>query len=235
MNYEKVKDLFKKINIEISQEMYDSFVRYQHDLLEWNEKINLTAIVEDEELWLKHFVDSAVVSNYIDKDSSLIDVGTGAGFPGVPCKIIDPSINLTLVDSLNKRINFLCELCENLKLNDVNFVHSRAEDLGQDLKYRERFDYVTARAVANLAVLCELCLPFIKVGGTFICMKSGDIADELSGAENAIDLLGGSIEKVIDYTLPDSDIKRTIILIKKIKNTPKNFPRKAGVPSKKPL
>ena len=217
MTYDKAKDLFSKVNIDLSEEMFEKFSSYKDILLSWNEKINLTAITDDEEIWLKHFIDSVIISTYIKPSSSLIDVGTGAGFPSVPCKIINEDIELTLLDSLNKRINFLCELCEKLNLKNIDFVHGRAEDFGQDKKFREQFDYATARAVANLSTLCELCLPFVKVNGEFICMKSGDVQEEILNAQNAIDTLGGTISDTVYYELPNSDIKRCLIIIKKVK------------------
>ncbi len=235
MIYDKAKELFEKVNIDLSQDMYDKFCKYEELLLSWNEKINLTAIVDDEEIWLKHFIDSAVISEYIKPNTSLIDVGTGAGFPSIPCRIVRGDITLTLLDSLNKRINFLSELCGNLGIENTDFVHGRAEDFGQDRKFREQFDYVTARAVANLSTLCELCIPFVKIGGEFICMKSGDVKEEVLEAKNSIETLGGEITDTVFYDLPNTDIKRCLIIIKKVKNTPDIYPRKAGIPNKKPL
>ena len=204
-------------------------------LIDWNSKINLTAITNEDDVWLKHFVDSCTINKYIPSNSKIIDVGTGAGFPGVPLKIVRDDISLTLLDSLNKRISFLKELTNELQLDKVEFIHGRAEDIAQDKNYREQFDIATARAVANLSTLSEYCLPFVKVGGYFICMKAGNVQDEIEEAKNAIDKLGGTIEKIDSFTLPNSDIERTIILIKKIKNTPKTYPRKAGTPSKNPI
>ena len=234
MNYIEAKELFSKINIELSKDMYDKFSIYEEELISWNEKINLTTILEDEEIWLKHFLDSCTISPHIPHNSSVIDIGTGAGFPGIPAKIIDEDINLTLLDSLNKRIEFLKDVCDKTRFNNVDFVHGRAEDFGKDILYREKFDIACARAVANLSTLCEYCLPFVKVGGKFICMK-GKCIEEIENAKNAILKLGGKISKTENFTLPNTDMERTIIIIEKVSNTPKIYPRKAGTPSKNPI
>ncbi len=234
MDYKNAKELFNKINIELTNDMYDKFCIYENDLIEWNEKINLTAITNDDEIWLKHFVDSATILEYIRDNDTVIDVGTGAGFPSLPVKIINSSIKVCLLDSLNKRIDFLKDISNKLNLDDIDFVHGRAEDFGNDKSYREKFDIVTARAVANLSTLCEYCLPFVKVGGKFICMK-GNCEEELNEAKNAIEILGGKIIEVKKFKLADTDLERTIIIIEKVKNIPKIYPRKAGQPSKNPI
>ena len=202
---------------------------------EWNEKINLTAIVEPKEVILKHFIDSLTINKYLKENATIADVGTGAGFPGIPLKILRPDIKVTLVDSLNKRINFLNEVIEKLNLEDIVTVHSRIEDFGKNKSYREKFDYVTARAVANLAVLSEYLIPIAKIGGKCVCMKGSNVEEEITSGKNAINVLGGKIEKVDEFVLPDSDISRNVIILSKIKNTPARFPRKAGMPSKEPL
>jgi len=235
VEYNKCKELFNKEKIELKENMYNDFLLYEDELLKWNENINLTAIIKDEEIWIKHFLDSCTISKCINDKANIIDVGTGAGFPGIPLKIINNTIKLTLLDSLNKRVNFLSTICEKLKLKNVNCIHGRAEDFAKENNFREQFDIVTARAVANLATLSEYCIPFIKVDGYFICMKADNVEDELNNAKNAILKLGGEIEKVETFNLADTDIKRTIIIIKKVKNTPNEFPRKAGLPSKQPL
>lgn len=234
MLYQNAKELFDKIEIDLTQNMFDNFNTYQKELIEWNNNINLTTITEDNEVWLKHFIDSCTIFKYIKENDSVIDVGTGAGFPGIPVRIIK-DIKLTLLDSLNKRINFLNEVCDKCNLKSVNLVHGRAEDFGKDKKYREQYDIATARAVANLSTLLEYSLPFVKENGSFICMKSSDCEEEINNAKHALEELGGKIEIIEDITLPDSDIKRKIIVIKKTKPTPSKYPRKAGIPAKQPI
>lgn len=204
-------------------------------LLEWNEKINLTAIVEPHDIILKHFVDSLTVCKELEKNKTLADIGTGAGFPGIPVKILRPDLDITLIDSLNKRVNFLTMVIETLKLEKIVALHGRIEDFGKNKKYREKFDYVTSRAVANLSTLSEYMIPLAKIGGKCICMKGSNIDEELKNAEKAIKILGGKIEKVDTFLLPDTDMGRNIILIKKEKATPNKYPRKAGTPAKEPI
>lgn len=239
MNIDIFKDLMcsygKRIDIEFNDKQLDQFYEYMNLLLEWNKKINLTAIIEVEEIILKHFIDSLTINKYIGENKTLVDVGTGAGFPGIPLKIYRPDLKVTLVDSLNKRINFLNEVISKLDLKDINTVHKRIEDFGKDKKYRESFDYVTARAVANLTTLSEYLIPISKVNGKCICMKGNDIEEEVYSSKNAINLLGGKINKIDYFELPNSDISRNIIVIDKIKETPNKYPRKAGLPSKEPL
>lgn len=239
MNLERFKKLMcsygEQIKIVFDDKQLNKFYDYMNLLLQWNEKINLTAITEPEDVILKHFIDSLTINKYIEENKSVVDVGTGAGFPGIPLKIYRPDIKVTLVDSLNKRINFLDNVISNLELNNICTVHSRIEDFGKDKKYRESFDYVTARAVANLSVLSEYLIPLAKSNGKCICMKGNDIGEELSNSKNAIDILGGKIEMVDEFYLPKSDISRNIIVIDKIKNTPNKYPRKAGIPVKEPL
>ena len=239
MNIEEFKKTMiayaEKINIKFTEEQLEKFYQYMNMLLEWNEKINLTAIVEPKEVILKHFIDSLTINKYLKENATLADVGTGAGFPGIPLKILRPDIKVTLVDSLNKRINFLNEVIEKLNLEDIVTVHSRIEDFGKNKRYREKFDYVTARAVANLAVLSEYLIPIAKIGGKCVCMKGSNVEEEITSGKNAINVLGGKIEKVDEFVLPDSDISRNVIILSKIKNTPARFPRKAGMPSKEPL
>lgn len=239
MNIEEFEELMKKygkkIEIEFTDEQLKKFYDYMNLLIEWNQKINLTAITEPKEIILKHFIDSLTINKYIQQKSTLADVGTGAGFPGIPLKILRPDIKVTLVDSLNKRINFLNEVIEKLNLEDIVTVHSRIEDFGKNKSYREKFDYVTARAVANLAVLSEYLIPIAKIGGKCVCMKGSNVEEEITSGKNAINVLGGKLEKVDEFVLPDSDISRNVIILSKIKNTPARFPRKAGMPSKEPL
>lgn len=231
----KITDLSKKINIDLTEKQIYNFYDYMNLLLEWNEKVNLTAITEMDDIILKHFIDSITILKYLKEDDRIIDVGTGAGFPGIPIAIINSSFNITLLDSLNKRIMFLDEVCKKLELKNVKTIHSRAEDFGQDKNKREKYDIAVSRAVANLATLTEYLLPLIKVGGTCICMKGPDAEKEIEDAKFAIKELGGKIEKVEKFMLPDSDMERNIVLIKKMKETPKKYPRKAGTPSKQPL
>ena len=231
---EYFKKIAKEIEIYLNENEIDYFFQYKEILKEWNEKINLTAITEDKDIIIKHFIDSLTINKYISSDSKIIDVGTGAGFPGVPVKIVNKNIDLTLLDSLNKRLLFLQTVSETLGLKNVEFIHGRAEDFGNDIKYREKYDIATARAVANLSVLAEYCIPFVKVGGIFVCMKGSNI-EELEDAKTAIKFLGGEIEKIEKIFLPDVNEERNIIIIRKIKSTPNGFPRKAGTPSKKPI
>ncbi len=225
----------KKIGIHILPENASQFYEYMNLLLEWNEKINLTAIIEPQEVILKHFVDSITINKYLSEISNVIDIGTGAGFPGIPLKIIHPEIQFTLVDSLNKRILFLEEACKKLNLNDIECLHARAEELAKDKKYRQVYDVVTSRAVARLSTLLEYMIPFVKIGGKCICMKGANIEEELKEANKAIEVLGGNIESIDRLLLPDSDMERNIIVIKKVKETPNTYPRKAGMPSKHPI
>lgn len=221
------------IGIEISQENAKQFYKYMKLLLEWNEKMNLTAITDPEEIILKHFVDSLTIMPYLSNANTILDVGTGAGFPGLPLKILEDNKEFTLLDSLNKRITFLQTVISELELKNVQAIHGRAEEYIS--QKRESYDIVTSRAVAKLNVLIEYMLPFVKVGGRCICMKSFEIEGELKEAKKAIEILGGKIEKVDEITLPTTDIKRKIVIIKKIKNTPNKYPRKAGTPAKEPI
>ena len=231
----KLSKLLQEINIEITEEEVNKFYNYMNLLLEWNEKINLTAITEQEDIILKHFVDSLTIYKLIEENKSIIDIGTGAGFPGIPLAILKNKNKFTLVDSLNKRINFLNEIKESLSLENITNIHARAEEFGQNKKYREKFDIAVSRAVANLSILVEYLLPVVKLGGKVICMKGSNVEDELKEAEYAISTLGGKVVLKDEFYLPQSDIKRNIIVIEKIKNTPSKYPRKAGTPSKEPL
>ncbi len=224
-----------QFGIKLSKEQENQFYNYMNLLLEWNEKINLTAIVEPEEVLTKHFVDSLSIAPYINKEDKILDIGTGAGFPGIPLKIALPLNDFCLLDSLNKRINFLSTVIKDLNLEKIQAIHGRAEEFAKLRDNRESYEIVVSRAVAKLNVLLEYMLPFVKVGGKCICMKSIDIEEELKEAENAIEILGGKIEKVDNITLENTDIQRKIVVIKKIKETPKKYPRKAGTPAKEPI
>lgn len=226
----RVEDYYK-----LNNEQIKAFDEYAKMIIEWNKMINLTSITDMDEIELKHFIDSLTISKYIKDGEKVVDVGTGAGFPGIPLKIYNNTLNVTLVDSLNKRIKFLENVIEKLKLSNVVAVHARAEEVGRSNKYRESFDVATSRAVANLSVLVEYLLPLAKVGGKCICMKGPNIEDEINGAKNAIKILGGEIERIDNFELPNSDIKRNIIVINKIKKCDIKYPRKPGEPLKKPL
>ncbi len=231
----KMQDYSKEIGISLHVEQINQFYHYMQLLLEWNEKINLTAITEPEEIILKHFVDSMTIASYIEKNAKLIDVGTGAGFPGIPLKIIREDIEITLLDSLNKRVNFLKEVIEQLGLSQIKAIHSRVEEFGKNNNYRQTFDYATSRAVANLSTLAEYLIPLVKIQGSCIGMKGPNIEEEIQQSKKAISILGGKIDKIEKFQLPKSDMDRNIVMIRKIKQTPSKYPRKPGMPAKEPL
>lgn len=237
---EYLVESFQKFGYELSEKQINQFLTYADMLVEWNEKMNLTAITEFEEIVWKHFIDSVAVyqSKCVPKElfnGHMIDVGTGAGFPGIPLKIIYPNLRITLLDSLNKRIGFLQEVVKACELNQVELVHGRAEDYGRDPKYREKYDLCVSRAVANLATLSEYCIPFIRRGGTFISYKAADIKDELKAGKKAVSVFGAEVKEVDSFVINGSDIPRSLIIMKKINSTPKKYPRKAGTPSKSPI
>ncbi|MBV7392177.1 16S rRNA (guanine(527)-N(7))-methyltransferase RsmG [Enterococcus alishanensis] len=225
-----------KLEIVLNQQQLDQFERYYQLLVEWNQKMNLTAITDKKEVYLKHFFDSITLSlsAQFEPTGSLCDVGSGAGFPSLPLKIVFPELNITIVDSLNKRITFLTTLVEELKLEKVALYHDRAETFGQNPQFRQQFDYVTARAVARLNILTELCLPLVKLDGYFFALKAAKSDEELAEAKPAIALLGGKLISADDVSLPNDDT-RHIITIQKKKTTPKKYPRKPGLPNKQPL
>ena len=230
---EKVKEL----SIVLNDKQIQQFEQYYNILVEWNKVMNLTAITEYEEVVEKHFLDSLTIVNalHVKKIETLIDVGTGAGFPGIPLKIAFPHLKVTLLDSLNKRIKFLNEVINLLELNDIKAIHGRAEDYAKQAEYREQYDICVSRAVANLATLSEYCLPYVKVDGLFVPYKSGEIDEELKSSEKAVSILGGKVEEVVKFQLPGTDIGRSFVKIHKIKETKKKYPRKAGMPTKEPL
>lgn len=232
----------KEISVPLSAESIRAFSEYARLLKEWNEKMNLTNITDDKGIAIRHFVDSLTLVSHLEDETvrkgtkhlSLIDVGTGAGFPGIPLKVAMPALEVTLLDSLRKRVGFLDAVCAALDLKGITTVHSRAEDAGLSKQYREKYDVATARAVASLPVLCEYCLPFVKIGGIFLAMK-GHVEEEAELAKKAIVMLGGTLETLHHFTLPGTDMKRSIIVIRKVRATPAKYPRQAGKPEKEPL
>ena len=224
-----------KFNIKLTDKQICNFSIYLELLMEWNKKINLTSIVEPNEILTKHFVDSLSIAKWLKDGNYVIDVGSGAGFPGIPLSILMENCSFLLVDSLNKRVKFLDEVINKLKLKNTRAIHARAEELAHFKEYREMFDIATSRAVANLSTLSEYLIPLVKIGGRVISMKGQEVKEEISNAKNAIKTLGGKIENIDEFYLPDSDIKRNIIIIKKAEKTPGRFPRKPGTPAKEPI
>lgn len=232
--YKELIDKSEKINIDLEKQQIIKFYNYMKLLLQWNNNVNLTSITEPKEIILKHFIDSLTIQKYIEKNKKIIDIGTGAGFPGIPISIINNNIDITLLDSLNKRIIFLEEVIKKLDITNIQTIHARVEEFGKNKEHREKYDIATSRAVAPLNVLLEYLLPLVKIGGICICMKGSNI-EEINEAKKALEILGGKVEKIEEFILPDSNIKRNIIIIKKIKQTPLKYPRKAGMPTKKPI
>ena len=237
MTEEQFIQALEEQGIELSDKQQKQFRQYFELLVEWNEKMNLTAITDAPSVYLKHFYDSISAAFYVDFSGhkTICDVGAGAGFPSIPLKICFPELEVTIVDSLNKRIGFLTNLAEELQLENVHFVHARAEDFGQNLAYREQFDLVTARAVARLSVLSELCVPLVKQGGIFVAMKGAAAEDELADAKKALAVLGAVFKEEHAFTLPVENSERSIFVFDKDKKTPKKYPRKPGVPNKSPI
>lgn len=235
-------DIFKKgldqLNIELTNNQIDQFIRYYEMLVETNKVMNLTAITEPVEVIYKHFLDSLSIINIYDlrnKDVKIIDIGTGAGFPGIPLKIAFPQVDIILLDSLGKRIKFLDNVVSELGLEKIECIHGRSEEYGKKIEFREKFDLCVSRAVANLAVLSEFCIPFVKVGGEFISYKAGNCSEEIENSSTAVDKLGGKVSKIVEFLLNDTDLSRTFVKISKMKKTPGKYPRKPGTPSKEPL
>ena len=235
--FDLMKEAANEVGLELTEVQYEQFIKYMRLLQEWNEKINLTAITEDEEVIKKHFIDciKAFKSDAIKNARNIIDVGTGAGFPGLPIAIMNPNVEVTLLDSLNKRINFLNLVVRELGLKNVKTIHSRAEDGARKSELREKFDVATSRAVANMAVLSEFCMPYVKKGGYFVALKGPSIDEELENGSNAIKILGGELKDIIEISIEETDLKHNIVEVKKIKTCPKTYPRKAGTVNKKPL
>ena len=230
------KDL-EQLSVSLNEKQISQFMKYYELMVEWNKVMNLTAITDFDEVCKKHFIDSLSLVKAYDVSSSktLIDIGTGAGFPGIPLKIAFPDLKVTLLDSLNKRVNFLNAVIDELELKNIDALHGRAEDYAGKGKLREQYDVCVSRAVANLSTLCEYCIPYVKVGGHFISYKSEKIADEIITAKKAISILGGKLENQVEFMIPNSDIYRNLVVIYKNKKTPASYPRKAGVPSKNPI
>ena len=238
----KLVNICNKINIEISDDQINCFEKYYELLIEKNKVMNLTAITDKEDVIVKHFIDSIALIPYLtdkgintNNELKIIDIGTGAGFPGLPLKIMMPDVKFTLLDSLNKRVSFLNEVIDELELKDIEALHGRAEDYASDNKYREKYDICVSRAVANLSTLSEYCIPFVKEDGFFISYKAGESEEEINNSKNAIKILGGKINKVEEFVLPGTDASRVFVFIRKLELTDKKYPRKAGVPAKKPL
>ena len=235
--FELMKTASNDVGLEFTELQYEQFIKYMRLLQEWNKKINLTAITEDEEVIKKHFIDciKSFKSEPIRKAKAIIDVGTGAGFPGLPIAIMNQNVKVTLLDSLNKRINFLNLVVKELGLKNVTTIHSRAEDGARKPELREKFDVATSRAVANMAVLSEFCMPYVKKGGYFVALKGPAIDEELENGKKAIKILGGELKEIIEISIEETDLKHNIVEIKKINMCPKAYPRKAGTVNKKPL
>lgn len=227
----------RELNLELNDIQKKQFLDFYEYLIEKNKVMNLTGITDFQEVLVKHFLDSLMVAKIIDmgKIKSMMDIGTGAGFPGVPVKIMFPDTKSVLLDSLNKRVKFLEETFELLKLSNISVIHGRAEEYAKNKEYRERFDLCVSRAVSNLATLSEYCLPYVKKGGVFVSYKSGKVQEEVEEAGKAIEILGGKVKEVMYFSLPGSDIERSLVVIEKVKNTPGKYPRKAGTPLKEPI
>ena len=235
--YDLMSKSSEEVGLQLSKEQYEKFIDYMKLLQEWNEKINLTAITEDEEIIKKHFIDSikAFKRKEFKNAANLIDVGTGAGFPGLPIAIMKDDIKITLLDSLNKRVNFLNNVVTKLGLSNVETIHSRAEDGARNNQLREKFDIATSRAVANMSVLSELCLPYVRVGGNFIALKGPSVDQEIKDSLNAIRVLGGELIDICEINIEETELRHNLVVVKKIKECPKAYPRKAGLITKNPL
>ena len=236
MKWERAEKMFAHSGLSLTEGQFHQFSTYQEILVETNRRMNLTTITEDAEVWRKHFLDSCLPFQYVEipKGAAVIDVGTGAGFPGIPMRILRPDLRLTMLDSLQKRVHFLESVCQALQI-PVHCVHARAEFGGKQPDLREQFDVACARAVAAMPLLCEYCLPFVKVGGKFVSYKSVSVDEEIAQSKKAVYVLGGEIGKVEKFHLPGSDMERALVVVEKKRSTPKKYPRKAGMPTKEPL
>lgn len=238
MNIEEFKKIFleesRKININVNDDMILKFYNYMNGIIEWNDKINVTAIADEKMFIVKHFIDSLTVNKFLEYKTSVIDIGTGAGFPGIPLKILNPDIKITLIDSVNKKLNVIRDIAQKIELEKLEVIHTRAEDLAGKVEYREQYDIATTRAVSNFSTIVEYMLPFVKVGGRAICMKGPNYKEELEEARNAIKILGGEVEYIESLNV-NEELERNIIVIKKIKETQKKYPRGQGKPLKEPI
>lgn len=238
MSIEEFKEIFikeaEKINVKINEDMLNKFYNYMNGIIEWNDKVNVTAITDEKMFIVKHFIDSLTVNSIVENKNSMIDIGTGAGFPGIPLKILNPNLKVTLIDSVNKKLNVIKDLSEKIKLENIEIIHTRAEDLANNLQYREKYDIATTRAVSNFSTIVEYMLPFVKIGGYAVCMKGPNYKDELEEAKNAIKILGGEVFEIKELKVSE-ELERNIIIIKKIKETPKKYPRGQGKPLKEPI
>lgn len=238
MSIEEFKNFFleeaKKINVSVNDDMLNKFYNYMKEIIVWNEKVNVTAITEEKMFIVKHFIDSLTVNRFVEDKLSMIDIGTGAGFPGIPLKIVNPNLKVTLIDSVNKKLEVIRDISSKIDLSDLEIIHTRAEDLANDSKYREKYDIATTRAVSNFSTILEYMLPFVRVGGYAICMKGPKYKEELEIGRKAIDVLGGEYQFIETLNI-DEELERNIIVIKKVKETPKKYPRKQGKPLKEPI
>lgn len=238
MNIEEFEKVFleetKDLNIEFNKEQIEAFYKYMKEIIEWNDKINVTAITDEKMFIVKHFADSLAINKFAASAKSIIDIGTGGGFPGIPLKIMNKDKKVTLIDSVNKKLNVIRSITENMDLGELEIIHTRAEELANKKEYREMYDIATTRAVSNFSTILEYMLPFIKVGGYAVCMKGPNYNEELNEAKKAIEILGGKFEKIESLNV-GKELERNIIIIKKVKNTPKNFPRGQGKPLKEPI
>ena len=224
----------KKNNLMLEKSQYEKYYIYMKNILEWNTKINVTAVRDEESFIIKHFIDSLMISNYVNSDVKVIDIGTGAGFPGIPLKLFNENIEITLIDSINKKLNVIRESIKEMNLDKIDIIHSRAEDLAIKEEYRENYDIATTRAVSNLSTILEYMMPFIKVGGYAVCMKGPNYNDELDNAKNAIKILGGKLESIENFNI-NTEYERNVIVIRKIEKTPKRYPRSGNKPLKEPI
>lgn len=236
-NFDDFKQKLGQFNISITASMEEQFSDFYDLLIEWNQVMNLTAITEFHEVVEKHFLDSVSLAHFVQwkEGDSLIDIGTGAGFPGIPIKILFPELRIVLADSLTKRVRFLEEVISKLNLSGISAIHARAEDLARKKEHRAQYDISVSRAVANLSSLSEYCIPFVKTGGKFISYKTCGIAEEVENAKKSVHLMGGELKDVIEFQLPGTEYMRSFVIIEKVETTPKKYPRKAGIPSKEPI
>ena len=235
MNKEYFKKILNTFNIELNEEKLNKFEIYLNELIETNKNFNLTRIVDEKDVLEKHFLDSLIINKYINSNDKVIDIGSGAGFPGIPLKIFLDNINILMVDSVNKKVDFINKIISELNLENALAIHERAEDLAHNMNYREKYDVAVSRAVANMSTLAEYLIPFVKIGGKIIYIKGPNIKDELDNSKNAINILGGKIEYIYEYKLPNLEQIYNIIVIKKVKSTNIKYPRKAGIPNNSPI